>query len=320
MLRVLQASFSVWPKVETSVQPIDHLRWKMASHPIASRFHLVAEHGAEIIAVRLFIARDVMFAGRTLLAYQPVDISVIPDFQDQGLLKQIRALDYKRLEGRTYAETFDMKLFYESGHPAAKQLQKEIPGSFALGNQLAVLDHPNDGDRPTPPDGTPFAIRQTPAFDDRLDVFWREASPQFDLIHARTKDVMNWRYADPRAGDFTITLAEGDGLLLGYVITRCSRGRGYIADILALPNRIDVVAALARSALTQFRQASLERIECWLPARHPYQTPLRGLGFAPRRSPLRVRYRPFLTSERDLALLQEPTARIHFTAGDTDLV
>ena len=116
-----------------------------------------------------------------------------------------------------------MKLYYESGHPAAKRLQKEIPGSFALGNQLEVLDRPNDGDLPTPPDGTPFAIRETPAFDDSLDVFWPEAAPQFDLIYAHTKDVMNWRYADPRAGDFTITLAEHDGLLLGYVITRCSR-------------------------------------------------------------------------------------------------
>jgi GNAT superfamily N-acetyltransferase len=320
MLRVLQASFSPWPKVETSVLPLDHLRWKMASHPIATRFHLVAEHGAEIIAVRLFIVREVIFAGRTLLSYQPVDISVHPEYQNQGLLKYMRTLDYNRLEDRTYAETFDLKLAYESGHPAAMRLQVEIPGSFLFGNQLEVLSRSNDGHASGPPQAAPFGIRTVSAFDDRLDVFWREAARPFDLILVRTKDVMNWRYSDARAGNFTIVIAEHNGMLLGYALTRCSRGRGYIADLLALPGRSDVAEGLVRAALVQLRGQPLERIECWLPARHPYQPLLRDLGFAPRKSRVRARYRPFLTSERELELLRHPDARIHFTAGDTDLV
>jgi len=320
ILRVLQASFSVWPKVDASVQPIDHLRWKMASHPIASRFHLVAEHGSEIIAARLFIVREVMFAGGALLAFQPVDISVAPEFQNQGLLKYMRTLDHDRLEDRTYAETFDLKLAYESGHPAVLRLQEAIPGSLVLGNQLEVLSRANDSEPSASHQTASFAIRTVPAFDDRLDSFWRQAARPFDLIFVRTKDVMNWRYADPRAGNFTIAIAEHDGELLGYVITRCSRGRGYIADLLALPDRVDVASALTHHALTSLRSQELERIECWLPARHPYQTSLRDLGFVRRNSHLLVRYRPFLTSAQELELLQEPTTRVHFTAGDTDLV
>lgn len=320
MLRVLQAAFPAWPKVDTSVSPLDHLRWKMASHPIARRFHLVAECDGNVIAARVFIVREVLFAGRTLLAYTPVDMSVAPEYQDRGILKHIRTFDYKRLEGRSYAESFDMKLYTDSGHPAAKRLQQQIPGSFALGNQLEVLGRANDGRLPSPLGDTSFSLRTVPALDDRLDEFWHAVAPQFDLIYSHSKDVMNWRYADPRAGDFTITIAEDEGALLGYVVTRCSRGRGYIADLLALPKRLDVAGALARHALAEFRNESLERVECWLPAQHPYQPLLRELGFTPRRSALHARYRPFLTPEQDLQLLRDPSARIHFTPGDTDLV
>ncbi len=320
MLHVLRTAFSAWPNVETYVAPLDHLRWKLASHPIASRFHLVAEQGGGIIAVRLFVVRDVMVAARTLLAYQPVDISVDPQHQNLGLLKHMRTFDDGRLEDRAYAETFDLKLGYWSGHPAAIRLRQEIPGSYLLGNQLEVLGHSSEGDLPAPRQIAPCAVRTVPVFDERLDTFWPRAARPFDLIYVRTKDVMNWRYADARAGNFTITIAEHGEVLLGYVITRRSRGRGYIADLLALPNRGDVAAALAREALAQLRSQTLECTECWLPARHPYQPLLRDLGFAPRNRHVRVFYRPFLTSAQELTLLRDPNARVHFTAGDTDLI
>ncbi len=320
ILRVLQASFTSWPRVDISCSPLDHLRWKLASHPIASTFTPVAEHDGEIAGVRLVMVREVIFYGAPLLAYQAADISVAPSCRERGLLNRLVDIDYRGLDGRVAVQTFDLKLAYESGHPAVLRLQETIPGIFPLGNQLEALSRPNPGSPAPAPRISTLAIRNVDAFDDRVDVLWRNASTAFDLICSRTKDVVNWRYADRRAGRFDITIAEHDGVLLGYVVTRCSRGRGYIADLLVLPGRLDVASILVDHALVSLQPHPLERIECWLPARHPYQELLRCAGFTARDSRLRLNCRPCIKTAQELELLRDPNVRVHFTAGDTDLV
>jgi len=266
------------------------------------------------------MVRDVMFCGAPLLAYQAADISVHPTCRERGLLNRLVDIDYRGLDGRVAVQTFDLKLAYESRHPAVLRLQETIPGIFPLGNQLEALSRPNTGSPAPAPRIPTFAIRNVDGFDDRLDALWRSASTAFDLICSRRKDVVNWRYADRRAGRFDITIAEHDGVLLGYVVIRCSRGRGYIADLLVLPGRLDVASILVDHALVSLQPHPLERIECWLPARHPYQELLRCAGFTARDSRLRLNYRPCIKTAQELELLRDPNVRVHFTAGDTDLV
>lgn len=320
MLRVLQASFANWPAVETDVAALDHLRWKMSSHPLAAQFTPVAERNGDIAGLRVFIVREVMFAGAPLIGYHAADISVHPIWQERGLLNQLVDIDYSGLGGRQAVQTFDLKLAYQSGHPAVLRLQETIPGIFPLGEQLTVFSRANTGPAAPPQHTEKFAIRVVDAFDDRLDAFWRQAATTFDLMCDRGNSVMNWRYADPRAGRFTIAIAEQDGALLGYVVTRCSRAKGYIADVLALPERPDVVGPLIDHGLVSLHALALERVECWLPERHPYQEVLRRAGFETRESQLRLNYRPCAKSAEELELLGSPNVRLHFTAGDTDLV
>jgi hypothetical protein len=87
----------------------------------------------------------------------------------------------------------------------------------------------------------------------------------------RHRAYLNWRYADPRAGRYTIRVAEEKGELLGYVVPAVSRGKGFIADLLVLPGRLDVVAALVEDAAGHLAERGLSALRCWCAKRHPYR-------------------------------------------------
>jgi GNAT superfamily N-acetyltransferase len=170
-----------------------------------------------------------------------------------------------------------------------------------------------------------ISVREVEAFDERTDVLWHEASRQFDFVMVRDQAYLSWRYADKRAGDFTILHAEDEkgARLLGYAVYCTDRtgARGYVADLLVVPDRLDVAAALTRDALARLRRAGAEDAELWLPERHPYRAVLEDAGFVLRRRKEVTAYR--VTSARfetQLACLSEPDVALHFTLGDMDRV
>ena len=102
-------------------------------------------------------------------------------------------------------------------------------------------------------------------------------------------------------------------------MVRTAGDRAYLADLLALPDRGDVVAALARDAVEIARKNGAAVIDCWLPRRHPYRAALQRLGFLDH-SDAGLSYHPIQASDEDLAPLADPKGRLHYTLGDTDLV
>lgn len=68
--------------------------------------------------------------------------------------------------------------------------------------------------------GAECSTRTIEGVDARFDQFYREVSAPFKFIAERTAAFLDWRYAAPRAGNFTIRVAERDGRLLGYAVTK----------------------------------------------------------------------------------------------------
>jgi hypothetical protein len=158
-------------------------------------------------------------------------------------------------------------------------------------------------------------------FDDRTNEFWQEASEPFDFILLRTKDILNWRYADRRAGPFTIRTAEQDERILGYATMRTMKGVGYLADVLALPGRLDVVESLVRDAAHHLRRRGVSTVQCWMHSNHPYVGALRNSGFLARRGRRRrPDYLPLSVPEEEMAFLGGQDVAIHVTVGDMDFV
>src|SRR3546814_384679 len=122
------------------------------------------------------------------------------------------------------------------------------------------------------PSQSAFEVRSLDRFDERIDTFCIEAATAFDLIQARDQGYLNWRYADDRAGQFTIRIAEdAGGRLLGYLVLRTGRATTDLADLLALPGRTDVAQALVRDAVGLSRATGASAVRSWTMRGHPYE-------------------------------------------------
>jgi hypothetical protein len=314
MVALLQGAYGRWPSVDVPVAAIDHLRWKLTSRPDALRWHVVAEIDSEIVGIRPFWVRAVKARDRVLMLRQAVDGCVQPAHQRQGVAARIRAFSAEE-----FRRAFDLHLGGQSGHAAMRKML-QLEGQRPLGNQIEVWER-KLGDGPVAREASPLRVTEARCFDERVNGFWQEASGDFDFVVARTRGYLNWRYADRRAGAFSIRIAGEGGEIAGYAVLRLLRGQGYLADLLVLPGRLDAADALIDDALRFFRDAGVERVFYWTPSRHPYKAVIAAQGFAFRRPRKRIlTYMPLGSTWEELAFLQDPSARVHFTIGDLDVV
>jgi hypothetical protein len=324
LLELLRAAFGRWPKVEIQVDAIDHLRWKLSSTPDSPGLHRITEVDGEIASSVFCWVQRVKVRDRLLRNIQGTDRAVHPDLQRRGLAEEITRWRREHPDD----QACDFQFGPRSGHPAMLRMfdqARQTRRTVTIANRIRVLTLAcRDGngapiERPTrPPSTIDWSIRTIDRFDDRIDTFWQRAAAPFDFIVERTADYLNWRYADPRAGIFAIRVAEQGNELLGYSVLRLSHDRGYIADLLALPDRLDVAASLFDDAIAHFDGVPVARIDCWLPVRHPYQPLARERGFVDKRV---VDIDCYIHNPAlDLSFLADPSVAIHLSAGDTDLV
>jgi hypothetical protein len=163
-------------------------------------------------------------------------------------------------------------------------------------------------------------VRRLDRFDRRFAVFVEKAASVFEVAVERTPEYLNWRYRDPRGGRWAVDAVEEEGSIVGYAAWKVEAGRGLLGDLLAVPDRFDVVAALVDAAVAGAEAEGAASVLCWLPARHPYRRVLRECGFVSRAAGVTHLVRPECLSAEAAAILAAPSARIHFTIGDSDFV
>ena len=349
MVELLFRAFKRWPEFELFVSPVEHLLWKMRSGPTAARHQWVSEVDGRIAAMVVIIVRRIRMRGRDYVVRHGADAAVDPEYQKRGLYGAM--IDYARHSPQT--SEFDLGFGFTTNPRVRRPSRRE--GRMALANPIQVLEKPYSaraivarrrerygGRLPSPLAvlriklGTVFnrlghppywrrvkptwSITTRERFDDRIEGFFDEAARPFDLVIVKSRDYMNWRYSDPAAGRFTIRVAEQDGSILGYLVLKVSEGSGYIVDLLALPDRIDVMRSLVEDALHLFSEAGVDLVTCWMISRHPYNPILRRYGFIDTRRDVGFRYRAVSLDESTLEFLTDAGARIHLMHGDSDWV
>jgi hypothetical protein len=175
--------------------------------------------------------------------------------------------------------------------------------------------------RPSESTKQDLVIVQVDDFDERIDDFWEEISNHYEFIVERRRDYLNWRYCDPRAGNFIVKQAEKDGRILGYSVLKINKIRnaypvGFIIDVLALPNRLDVVDALAADAIKYFDSSDINIISCLILKNNPYRLIFNQYGFLDSRINVHLFYTNYGSNDE----LKKPRAssKMHFTYGDID--
>jgi GNAT superfamily N-acetyltransferase len=349
MLELMLRAFHRWPAFPIDVPAVEHLRWKLQSDLIARRHQWISEIDGRIVAMLPAIVRRVRVRGRDCLAREGVDAAVDPRYQGQRLFGSL----VEHVERSAREAELDLGCGYTT-NPRVWQ-QRRRKGRTPLANPIQVLEKPYEaraivarrrekygGRLPAPLAALQielaravnrllhppyvrrarcgWSVNTLERFDERIGGFFDEAARPFDFIAVRSTGYLNWRYCDPAAGRFTIRAAEQEGKLLGYLVFKVAEGEGYIADLLALPGRSDVVRSLLEDGLRHFREAGVEQVSCWMISRHPYNGILRRHGFLVSRREAGFSCFAYHPERLDVQFLDEPRARIHLTHGDSDWI
>jgi ribosomal protein S18 acetylase RimI-like enzyme len=308
---LLQASFPKWPALDVPVSPREHLLWKLSSSEQSLEFQVVAEAGGRIIGCRLFFVNWFNVKGERLFVRSGFDLAVFPEYRSRGVVSEMWAFARNQFDHRN-----DFN-FGVGEHPVAVHM-RVAQGNIKIANAVHILVC--DALPSTTGGAEEYVIRDIDQFDERIDQFFFSATRQFDFLRARTKEYLNWRYHDVRAGRFAVKQAEDGEEVLGYVALSVARGAGQIADLLVLPGRLDVAERLIGEAIAHFRRQGLTAAECWLPEVHPYRETLVRSGFAHKRRVVPLSYRYLRAPQEKLEFLHNARASLHIMAGDTDLV
>lgn len=157
-------------------------------------------------------------------------------------------------------------------------------------------------------------------FDKQFDEFGAAAGAAFDFIQTRDAEYLNWRFCDPRGGDFVVRAAADGGRWLGYAAIRIDDREAILADLLALPGRLDVIRALVADAIDVADARGAPILRAWLPRSHPYRSALREFGFVSTPETVTLAYQMWNGEADEMKILDDPSASIHFMVADSDHV
>jgi hypothetical protein len=315
ILRVMTEAFQPWPKLPCSVTPLEHLRWKLASHPVAAKIHVVVDSPDGIVGARLDWGLRCLVGEHERDVRLSIDRAVRPKYRRNYAMSAMR--NYRQ---QIHDERFEMYAGYSSDAPYLDRLRKyRVRGVTRYQRLIDVLSCDDVFERDSEATHN-WKIRRIDVFDERVDVLWAAARKQFLFGVVRSSSHLNWRYADRRAGDYVVLAAEEDDRWLGYVVMRASSKTGHIADLIALPERLDVVDSLLGAALDHVRAGGQRRVECWSEPHGVYRWSLDKAGFRQARRSIGLTFRPLKFPAEEAAFLGDPAAPLHITAGDTDLV
>ncbi len=287
---------------------LDFWDWMYNDNLLKMDLHCVGVAGdGEIVGASLSLPLKVKIGGQTILSTYGSDACVHPDHRRRGIYGRLN--DCKReLRERMgvrfhYSHTFN-PIVYESHFKTYGRDQWRFPISYY--NRIEDIDthlRANKVERAflkklgftavkalnnlrglggrVRAEGV--RVSEMKRFDGRFEGFWQRISDHYNFILERSRKYMNWRYCDPRAGDYLIKGAEdGDGVS-GYVVLKLDRGSDYptgrIMDLLALPGRLDVVDALVSDALGYFSDEGVNFVQCLFLRNHPYGGVLKRHGF-----------------------------------------
>jgi hypothetical protein len=129
-----------------------------------------------------------------------------------------------------------------------------------------------------------IVVTNIASFDSRFADFWNSIKDGFQFIVERNQEYLNWRYADPRGGEFFIkSVLEGDRVL-GYIVLRINRyheeyPEGYIVEYYCLPEKQSVRNILISEAIHFFNDHNINIVHAFAFKSSNYATLLRSFGF-----------------------------------------
>ena len=114
------------------------------------------------------------------------------------------------------------------------------------------------------PHAANIAVNVIEAFDQRFDTFWNEVSKDYPAATVRDREFLSWRFVECPNRQYTISAADRDGRLCGYMVirdfTKRGRKRGLIVDYLVKRDDTEAFGVLLGSAMKALRNRGVDMV------------------------------------------------------------
>ena len=346
IVELLNTVYKGWPRVDVE-SSLDYWLWKYETRIIPKKLIKVITTNGEIQASMHSTLMEIKLYDSLILGNLGGDVAVHPQSRRKGYwTKILDSMTDARIEAGVKClynvtgnpiiiETFKKRGdFTQFPVPLVNLVQikdidlqlekmpRDYPFITKLGYKgVSIISRISNPERHEKADTV--KVTQIEKFTKTADNLWDKLSPSYDFIIKRNTDYLNWRYLDPRSGEYRVTQAtEGDDVL-GYIVTRINRYRsdypvGYIVDLVALPGRNDAVDALVKDAQRHFDDEEVNIVNYLTVKGHPYEAALKRNGFLDSRVQVLLYYNTLGDASVKKQVQRLDPARTHICWGDTD--
>jgi len=347
IVKVLKLGFKGWPHFDLSCSSLEHWRWKYLDNPVGEPLVTVIALGDMVIGVRHSIPQNIKIVDGIYPCTCSGDMVVHPEFRGQGLSTKMWKynMEFRKKFGFTlsYWVTSNPVMIgsYKGRRPdfphqivnlvrirdidlQLRAMPLQNAWFMKLGYRtVKLLNDVRRNFNGSKVKSSGLNISRVRSFDSRIDEFSKCITGHHDYIVLRSMEYLNWRYCDPRAGDFVVKLAEEDGLIKGYSVLRINRYRedypvGFVVDLITLPNRLDVADSLVVDAIKYFDMEDINIINYQVVKNHHNERIFKNNGFLDSRIKLHIFCHPIGVTEEFNELTESPSSKICYSYGDID--
>jgi GNAT superfamily N-acetyltransferase len=336
---LLILGFKKWPFFDIDCSPLDHWKWRYIDNPQHQNILFQVLHEDKIIATCHNVIYDLIIKGKQYIGAYGTDASVHPSFQGRGLYRVFtNTIPQMQKEAGVkfhYMVTVNPKII--NSRSQRKATPYVFPHKIRYMNRITDINQHIQmkglGDEfkwklrhiiervrssPIKSPNLDIQISQIKQFDQRIDTFLEQINESYDFIKLRTREYLNWRYLDPRAGNYQVHAVEENGHIIGYNVLRINKleeyHTGYFVDLLTLPDRIDTAEALLLDGLGFFKDNQVNHVLCQVVENHPYERLFTRYGFYGGEGNRHIFYNYY--GDNDLGLENISPYKFHFPFGD----
>jgi hypothetical protein len=164
-------------------------------------------------------------------------------------------------------------------------------------------------------------------FDEKINDFWDYVKKEYDFSIKKDMDYLNWRYCDPRGGDYKVFLVVEEDSVLGYGVARVNRINpsipvGSIVELVTKDNEVNVSDSLIFEIDSLFDYERVNERNIWLVKDSRLAKIIGGHGYVNSYYDIYVHMNNNDGSKKEqLELISNAKPeRINFHMGDTDAI
>ncbi len=347
IVEILDLCFDGWPSFELRCLPREHWEWKYLDNPSGKGSILVATSNDSVIGVNHFLPRRIKVFNKTIKGVYPADTVVHPDFRGMGVSTALRKTNIEdaKKKGFRYSYTVTSNPIliksFEKIRPRFPHKISNLVRIIDINKQLKAMpvkrpvitkwgyltvnmlnSIQNKFESYNSSVNGNLKTINLHSFDHRFQSFLNELMTEHQYIVERSINYLNWRYCDPRSGEFIVKTAEENNKIVGFITFTINKIRkeypiGVILDLLALDNRIDVLHRLVSEALTFYEKSHVNIITSQVISNHPVAKALKTHSFLDSRINLHMFCNPFDFNEFSELKNIKPR-KLYHSYGDID--